>query len=207
MRAGLEAMLARDGGVAVVGAVAPGSALADEIEAREPEVVVADAGDGAAPPPETLMPEPLSHDAAARAPAFVLLTDVADPAWLADALHAGARGVLPRSAPAAEIVAAVEAAGAGLTVLPSGAAGALLSAIPRGAPRRPAVAPAQPLTPREVEILGMLAEGMGNKIIAARLRISEHTVKSHVASIFTRLRVETRAEAVAVGARLGLIML
>ncbi|HEU4564389.1 MAG TPA: response regulator transcription factor, partial [Gemmatimonadaceae bacterium] len=157
--------------------------------------------------PTALLAAPLMHDAAARAPAFLLLADVDDAAWLADALHAGARGVLHRSASATEIGAAVEAAGAGLAILPLGAAGALLAAIPRAAARRPAEPPAQPLTPREAEILGMLAEGLGNKIIAARLRISEHTVKTHVASIFGKLRVETRAEAVAVGARLGLIML
>jgi DNA-binding CsgD family transcriptional regulator len=53
----------------------------------------------------------------------------------------------------------------------------------------------------------MLAEGLGNKIVAARLGISEHTVKTHVASILAKLDAGTRAEAVAIGARLGLIML
>ncbi len=70
-----------------------------------------------------------------------------------------------------------------------------------------AAAPAQPLTPREVEVLAMLAEGHANKAIAARLAISEHTVKTHVGSVFDKLGVSTRAEAVASAARLGLIML
>jgi DNA-binding NarL/FixJ family response regulator len=70
-----------------------------------------------------------------------------------------------------------------------------------------ATVPAPGLTPREIEVLGMLAEGLGNKVIAARLGISDHTVKTHVAAIFGKLGVSTRAEAVASAARLGLIML
>ena len=65
----------------------------------------------------------------------------------------------------------------------------------------------QPLTPREIEVIAMLAEGLGNKVIAGRLGISDHTVKSHVASIFAKLDVSTRAEAAVSAARLGLIML
>ena len=53
----------------------------------------------------------------------------------------------------------------------------------------------------------MLAEGLGNKIVAARLGISEHTVKTHVASILSKLGADTRAEAVAIGARSGVLML
>jgi DNA-binding CsgD family transcriptional regulator len=63
------------------------------------------------------------------------------------------------------------------------------------------------LTPREIEVLGMLAEGLGNKSVARRLSISEHTVKFHVSSIFTKLNAKSRTEAVTLGARLGLIML
>ncbi|HKC74673.1 MAG TPA: response regulator transcription factor, partial [Chloroflexota bacterium] len=63
------------------------------------------------------------------------------------------------------------------------------------------------LTPREIEVLGMLAEGLGNKTIARRLGISEHTVKFHVGSIFAKLDASSRTEAVTLGARRGLIML
>ncbi|HAZ43515.1 MAG TPA: DNA-binding response regulator, partial [Cyanobacteria bacterium UBA11369] len=59
----------------------------------------------------------------------------------------------------------------------------------------------------EIEVLGMLAEGMGNKTIARQLGISEHTVKFHVASILSKLNASSRTEAVTLGARLGLIML
>ena len=60
---------------------------------------------------------------------------------------------------------------------------------------------------REIEVLQMLTNGMSNKIVAQNLHISEHTVKFHVSSIFQKLDVSTRTEAVAVGVRLGLIML
>jgi NarL family two-component system response regulator YdfI len=63
------------------------------------------------------------------------------------------------------------------------------------------------LTPREAEILNMMAEGLGNKQIAWRLSISEHTVKFHISSIFTKLQVSSRTEAVTSGIRQGLIMI
>ena len=62
------------------------------------------------------------------------------------------------------------------------------------------------LSPREIEVLGMMAEGIGNKEIAARLAISEHTVKFHVASIMGKLHAGTRTEAVMLGVRMGLIL-
>jgi DNA-binding NarL/FixJ family response regulator len=63
------------------------------------------------------------------------------------------------------------------------------------------------LTPREQEILGMLAEGLPNKAIASRLGISDHTVKTHLEAIFDKLGASTRAEAVARAVRAGLLLL
>jgi DNA-binding NarL/FixJ family response regulator len=110
--------------------------------------------------------------------------------------------VLPLRASAEEIAAALDAASAGLVAMPRSLVG--VQAPTRVAPR---VAPLAALTPRETEILGLLATGLGNKTIAVRLGISEHTVKSHVTSLFGRLGVSTRAEAVAAGVRLGILML
>ncbi|HET7458267.1 MAG TPA: response regulator transcription factor, partial [Gemmatimonadaceae bacterium] len=128
-------------------------------------------------------------------------------------LRAGVRAVLPRTAGAAEIVLAVEAAAAGLVVLhptlvaalTTHAAGATPTPNDNRAVPPPAGAPV--LTPREIEVLGMLAEGLGNKQIAPRLGITEHTVKYHVASIFAKLGASSRTEAVMLGARRGLVML
>ncbi|HEY1339437.1 MAG TPA: response regulator transcription factor, partial [Bryobacteraceae bacterium] len=63
-----------------------------------------------------------------------------------------------------------------------------------------------PLTPRELEVLRMMADGAANKIIAWKLGISEHTVKFHVASILTKLNAGTRTEAVTMGIRRGLVL-
>jgi DNA-binding NarL/FixJ family response regulator len=131
-----------------------------------------------------------------QAPVVVLLDDPATQA--PSALRAGARAVLRRDASPAELVAAIEAVAAGLVALHP-------EAVPRPTPAAPSAA--EPLTRREREILTLLADGLGNKVIAARLGISDHTVKAHVGAIFDKLHVGTRAEAVALGLRLGLIAL
>jgi DNA-binding NarL/FixJ family response regulator len=136
-------------------------------------------------------------------PWVILLAEHPLPGSAAQALRAGARGVLPRDAGAAEIGAAIEAVAAGLIVVHPDAAATL---VPAGGAAT-VEAPGQPLTAREIEVLRMLAEGLGNKIIATRLGISEHTVKFHVSSIFAKLGAASRTEAVARGARQGLIML
>ena len=131
------------------------------------------------------------------AAAVIVLSD--EPQWTADALHAGVRAVLPRELTAAEMIAAVEAAAAGQVVLHPRDLEAML----------PAVQPVraiEALSPREIEVLGMMAEGISNKEIAARLGISDHTVKFHVGSIMGKLHAGTRTEAVMLGVRMGLIL-
>lgn len=142
-------------------------------------------------------------DETGRSSAVVVLGDEPAAAWATRALRSGALGALPRTATADQIVAAVLAAAAGLMVR---------QPAERNSPLRPvgssiSTRSLQALTPREMEILALLAEGLGNKAIAARLGISDHTVKTHVTSVFAKLDVSTRAEAVASAARLGLIML
>jgi DNA-binding NarL/FixJ family response regulator len=201
VRAGLEALLARSASVVVVGTVAQPTTIGAVVEASEPDVVLI-----ALEPRADFPPFPLTPDAA-HAPAFVVLAEELDPEWAIGALRAGVRAILPHEATAEEILAAVDAAAAGLVTLPSELAGTLISADLRPTPQLAATTSNQPLTPRELEVLGMLAEGSGNKIVAARLGISEHTVKTHVASILSKLDAGTRAEAVAIGLRQGLIML
>ena len=131
-----------------------------------------------------------------------MLGDSLPRGWAVRAVRAGAQAVLPRTASADAIAAAVEAAAAGLVVLPPDA---LAEAMPGMAAR--AIAPPEPLSAREAQILALLAEGLVNKQIAARLGISRHTVKTHMAALFHKLGVSTRAEAVAAGARAGVILL
>jgi two-component system, NarL family, response regulator YdfI len=206
VRAGLEALLTRSASVTVVGA-SSGDSLADDIEAHEPQVVLLAVDSNDRSPPAVASLITLSPDAASRAPAVVLMAPSPTIAWTADAMRAGARGVLPRDASVAEIVAALEAAAVGLATMPAELAIELASGTRTPVATRDRTASTQPLTRREIEVLGMLAEGLANKNIAVRLQISEHTVKTHVASILTKLDAFSRAEAVAIGARQGLILL
>jgi DNA-binding NarL/FixJ family response regulator len=137
--------------------------------------------------------------------ATVILADQAPPEWTAAALRAGVRAVLPRNISGAQLIAALQAATAGLIVVHPGEISQILrisTPAPNPLPELP-----EPLTPREQEVLQMLAGGIGNKQIASRLSISEHTVKFHVTSIFGKLGVSSRTEAVSTGIRRGLVLL
>jgi DNA-binding NarL/FixJ family response regulator len=96
-----------------------------------------------------------------------------------------------------QIVAALHAAEAGLIAVPTEASALIVPAA--------SDTEVEPLTPREMETLEMLAEGLSNKQIAARLSISEHTAKFHVNSILGKLGAGTRTEAVIRGLRRGLL--
>jgi DNA-binding CsgD family transcriptional regulator len=96
-------------------------------------------------------------------------------------------------------------AAAGLMALRRDTIESLLPVTP-SAPHALPDASQQALTPREIEVLNMLAEGLANKTIAWRLGISEHTVKFHLSSIFTKLNASSRTEAVTLAIRQGLIM-
>jgi len=127
----------------------------------------------------------------------------------AEVLPGGVRALLPRNVTAAELAAAVEAVAAGLFVIHPAEAEALpgsrarpAEAVPEGL--EPLV---EPLTQREIEVLQLLSAGLGNKEIASRLDISEHTAKFHVASILGKLGAASRTEAVTLGIRRGLVMI
>lgn len=201
-RAGLEALVAADAELSVAGGASDLDSLARLVEALQPDVVVLDfeseteeavnsiqATGGDAPPVEV-----------------VALAADARGAWVAEALRSGLRAVLPRDAQAGAIRGAIRAVAAGLVVLHPEVFEALRVA-PSAPDQDPSSTAASELTPREQEVLAMLSEGLGNKTIAYRLGISEHTVKFHVASIFSKLGVGSRTEAVTAGVRRGIIML
>ncbi len=174
--------------------------LPEHVEAAQYDVLLVDLGsERAAAWLRNLGAEPVP-------PAIVLLTEEARRPLGAAALRAGVRAVLPRHASGEEIIAAIEAAAAGLIVIHPDTVGAFQPG-PSASTRAGVVSARQPLTPREIEVLGMIAEGLGNKIIAARLGISEHTVKFHIASIFVKLNARSRTEAVTIGVRQGLLMI
>jgi DNA-binding NarL/FixJ family response regulator len=172
--------------------------LSAAIDRHQPDVVLAAVEAHHDEPPEDL----IALAARGGAPAIVVLTPDLQSAWTGDALRSGIRAVLPGDLGPREILAAVEAAAAGLAVLHPQDIPALVA----DRPLLPA-APSQTLTPREIQVLAMLAEGLGNKTIAWKLGISEHTAKFHVASILSKLDAGTRTEAVTLGIRRGLILI
>ena len=118
----------------------------------------------------------------------------------ADLISEGVRAILSHQPTLAELEAVVRAVEAGFVVLEPSSLRSVMAMT-----STELLAP--PLTPREIDVLNALAEGHGNKQIAARLGISEHTVKTHLAAIFEKLEASNRTEAVMAGARLGLILL
>ena len=135
---------------------------------------------------------------------FVVLSDHSEPRWISEALRTGVRAVLPSDMPE-QLIAALEAAAAGLVVMHPTEVDAIFPVAEPSS--RPPADLAEELTPRESEVLQMLASGLANKEIAARLSISDHTVKFHVASILGKLGAGSRTEAVTVGIRRGIVLL
>ena len=124
------------------------------------------------------------------------------PALVASGLRSRVRSILSTDANSSEITAAVCSAAAGLIAIQP-AIFEMLVTEPRPAPAELE----EPLSPREIEVLGMLAEGLSNKAIAHRLGVSEHTVKFHVTSIMGKLNAGSRTDAVMQGIRRGLVMI
>jgi two-component system, NarL family, response regulator YdfI len=174
--------------------------LSDQLDTTRPDVVLADVGSEAA---STWL---RGLAGTRQLPAIVILADHARDALAGRTLRSGARAVLPRHASTEEIAAAIEAVAAGLVVLHPDTIDAV-APMASGRNHSRTSIDHQPLTPREIEVLAMMAEGLGNKTIAARLAISEHTVKFHIASIFAKLNAGSRTEAVTIGLRRGAIMI
>lgn len=201
VRAGLEHLLGLGDDVVVVGSAATRDALGD-LGAGDIDVLVLDDDSGTRI--AALRADAADDDARPHA-AVVLLVDQPTPAIAREAIAAGVRALLARDAGDAELIAAVRAVAAGLVVLTPDAAQPARGAT--GTVRREGTPRLVSLTPREHEVLQALAEGLANKQVAVRLGISEHTIKTHVAAVFEKLRVTTRAEAVARGVQLGVLML
>jgi DNA-binding NarL/FixJ family response regulator len=199
-RAGLRSMLA-EAGFEAIGSVHDLAALEEALPDTEPDILLVDGMHDALEAERGGM---AIADITAQAP-VVLLADQPDQARVAQAFRNGVRAVLPREISTPQLQAALQAVVAGLIVMQPVEVGTLL---PTPASSATEIAPLpEPLTKRESEVLQMLGSGLGNKEIAARLAISDHTAKFHVASILGKLGASTRAEAVAIGIRRGLLLL
>ena len=177
--------------------------------------VVGEAGPSAAPDPSALSEadvvlladeELLEETAIALAEdgtqALVLISDDDHAIPRLRALPLRGWGVVPPDAPPEELAAAASAAAQGLIVLPKPLTERLLQE-----PAASVEELTEPLTAREREVLELLGRGLSNRLIAQELHISEHTVKFHISSLYAKLDVSNRAEAVSQGARRGLISL
>jgi DNA-binding NarL/FixJ family response regulator len=199
-RAGLQSLVAARE-VEVVGSAQSFESLAGQWLDVDADAVLVEASGQQF---ESMM-DSLAASQLASETAIAVLSDRSEPGSFARALRAGVRAVLPTDISSEQLVAALEATAAGLVVMHPAEIGA---AFPAAEPAsRPLAELAEPLTPRESEVLQMLASGLSNKEIAARLTISEHTVKFHVASILGKLGAATRTEAVSLGIRRGLVLL
>lgn len=199
-RAGLEAIVRADPRFEIAENLGRNADLLSAMRESAPDAVLLDTSD-------TSIARGLPDvSALPAAPALVALVDSMRRADILRALQSGARAVLWRQSHPREITAALQAAHDGLTVFSPEILEVLLPASAELASPGD-LPPGEPLTAREIDVLSLLAEGAGNKEIAARLHISEHTVKFHVSSILAKLGAATRTEAVTRGYKEGLILM
>ena len=194
-RAGLAALLENRPDCLLVGHLAATTNLPAEIDIYRPNVLLWDLG--WSPLPADVEQLGISTDV--DIPIVALLPDNL---YAADVNEAGVQGLLPRDATASKLLAALQAALQGLTVIDPFLIDTVIPTPSTSLPPLP-----DPLTPRESEVLQLLAEGLPNKTIAHRLNISEHTVKFHVNAIMGKLTAQSRTEAVVRATQLGLILL
>ncbi len=133
----------------------------------------------------------------------IALTALNDPKVVGEALRAGFAGYLTKDTPLTRFVAMIEAAAAGQVVIPQRLAAAAIGA--RTAEERHASLLAEQLSPRERQVLTLLAEGANSEDIAGKLSVSPNTVRTHVQSILTKLQVHSRLEAATFAVRYGIV--
>lgn len=189
-RAGLALLLGGQEGITVSGQMRPDE---DWPDSEDPDAVLWDLGLGLR----------LGLEELRSLEGFPVVAVVADEADAREALAAGARGALSRTADGDLLAAALRAAALGLVVLDE----AFARSLAPSAPSEPPAELAEPLTPRELEVLQRLTQGLSNKQIAQRLGVGEHTVKFHVNAILGKLGVQSRSEAIVQAVRLGLVVL
>ncbi|MCG3042315.1 response regulator transcription factor [Streptomyces sp. S1A] len=193
VRAGLRAVLETEPGIEVVAEAATAEAAVARAAGGDIDVVLMDlqfgGGMNGAEATAAITSRP-------SAPRVVIVTTYDTDADTLPAIEAGATGYLLKDAPPQELAAAVRTAAAGRTALAPAVADRLMNRL-----RTPGTA----LTRRETEVLALVAEGLSNQAVGARLHLTEGTVKSHLARVYAKLGVESRTAAVATATELGLI--
>lgn len=198
VREGLRWMLGPDSGIEIGAEAETGAKALEAIEADRPDVVLLDIH----------LPDGSGLDLLAtirtRFPGLpvVMLTMSDEPAYVEEAVRAGAVGYLLKSAPRAELIRAIEAAASGDAYIQAEVTRPLLQRFSSAARSSGGTVP---LSPRELEVVGLLAEGLTDKQIAAQLGVSETTVKSYLRQSYEKLGAADRAQAVAIALRSRLI--
>jgi NarL family two-component system response regulator YdfI len=192
-RAGLESIIRSHTELQLAGSFGTAASLASFARSSELDVIVIDSNSI-----HDLLLEPTSEAA------IVLLTEVSDARSISRLLRSGVRAILSRESEPDDVLSAIFAVYDGLVLLSMPTAESL-AAVFGDQPLEVEDELSEEITSRETDVLRMLAEGLVNKDIAARLGISEHTVKFHVSSILDKLGASTRTEAVTQGIRRGLI--
>jgi two-component system, NarL family, response regulator LiaR len=192
VRDGLCYLLSQEPGIEVVGEAGDGRQAVDVVAATRPDLLLLD----------LYMPGLDGHAVLAALhdtphadkqppPAIVVLTSATDDEHLVRAMHAGATSYLLKTAPAEHVIAAIRDAAAGTASLSP----ELLTRLTRALRRSPPPDPLQPLSPRERDVLQLIARGHSNRQIARDLAIGEQTVKTHVRGILAKLGLQDRVQA------------
>jgi DNA-binding NarL/FixJ family response regulator len=200
VREGLSAMLSREGDMEVVGEAQNGREAVEKARELQPDIVLMD----------LRMPEVDGIEAMRRIKTenprvkFIVLTTYDNDEYIFKGIEAGARAYLLKDAPRTELFRAIRAVNKGESLLEPAIAGKVLDRLAELS--RQAQSP-EALSEREREVLTLIAKGASNKLIAASLNIGESTVKTHIQSIFNKLDVRDRTEAVTEAIKKGIVRL
>lgn len=200
VREGIGAMLKREPDFKIVGEASNGLEAIEKADLLEPDVMLMD----------LRMPEVDGVEAITRIKAkkpdikFIILTTYSDDEYIFKGIAAGARAYLLKDAPRGELFKAIRAVSHGESLIQPVVASRVLDKLAELSRKSPSV---DTLSEREVEVLNLMAKGVSNKDIADQLSITQSTVKTHITSIFQKLDVTTRTEAVTTALKKGIIQL
>lgn len=202
IRAGLSALLEDEPGIVISGQSSPGTDVEAFLPIIRPEMILWDLGWEASPGDQVDLQNELDQISDLASEGIAIMVLISSPEFARDTWVAGARAILQRDVDRQSLLSAIFSSANNLVVLDDSISAHLLPEL--GLPER---ALEEELTPRESQVLQQLAEGLPNKVIALNLGVSEHTIKFHINSIFRKLGVRSRTEAVVRGTQLGLIVL